>query len=110
LEANRSEPIEHARDETTTVQSKSNHTEITQVVRPNLDGQIEPLMTRPLRRMQGDSSPAPEQVINVTIGRIEVRATAPPPAQARSANQKPPVMSLDEYLQRRAGGGRGGGV
>lgn len=50
------------------------------------------------------SEPAP--VINVTIGRIEVRATTPttPPRKQPSAK---PLMSLDEYLRRRT---RGGGV
>jgi hypothetical protein len=50
------------------------------------------------------SEPAP--VINVTIGRIEVRASTPttPPRKQPSAK---PLMSLDEYLQRRM---RGGGV
>lgn len=49
------------------------------------------------------SEPAP--VINVTIGRIEVRATTPatPPRKQPSAK---PLMSLDEYLQRRTRGGR----
>jgi hypothetical protein len=48
------------------------------------------------------AEPAP--VINVTIGRIEVRATIP----ATSARKQPsakPLMSLDEYLQRRTRGG-----
>ncbi len=43
-------------------------------------------------------------VINVTIGRVEVRAThapAPPRQQSGSAS----TMSLDDYLRRRAGGG-----
>jgi len=47
------------------------------------------------------AEPAP--VINVTIGRIEVRATTP----ATSARKQPaakPTMSLDEYLQRRTRG------
>jgi hypothetical protein len=50
------------------------------------------------------AAPTPTPVIQVTIGRIEVRATAPvnpPPTQARP---KSPVMSLDEYLHQRGGG------
>jgi hypothetical protein len=109
LEANRAELTEQARDETTSVQFRTTNTEITQAVRPNLDGQIESLMTRRFRHLQGHPSPPAEQVINVTIGRIEVRATAAPSPPARATNQKPPVMSLDEYLRRRASGGRGGG-
>jgi hypothetical protein len=44
-------------------------------------------------------------VVRVTIGRIEVRA-APAPAQPQPAARpgwKPPVLSLDDYLQREAG-------
>lgn len=45
-------------------------------------------------------------VVQVTIGRIEVRAVHPPaaPESARGAGWSPPVLSLDEYLKR--GGGR----
>lgn len=49
------------------------------------------------------SEPAP--VINVTIGRIEVRATTP--ATPRRQPAAKPLMSLDEYLQRRTRGGGG---
>ena len=46
--------------------------------------------------------------INVTIGRIEVRAMpAPPPVVRKAARQgpaQPSAMSLDEYLRRRNGG------
>jgi len=51
------------------------------------------------------SAPAP--VIHVTIGRVEVRATVPPPERSRLPAPAAKVMSLDEYLQKRsAGGGR----
>ena len=50
-----------------------------------------------------------ENVINVTIGRIEVRAASPPPAKSKSVNQAPSVMSLDDYLRQRTGTDRGGG-
>lgn len=44
----------------------------------------------------------PERVIQVTIGRIEVRATAPPaPAKNDARLASPPMMSLDDYLQQR---------
>jgi hypothetical protein len=43
-------------------------------------------------------------VINVTIGRVEVRAL-PSPAPKRAAQAKLPTLSLDEYLQRRRNGG-----
>ncbi len=49
---------------------------------------------------------APEPTIQVTIGRIEVRATPPPPAQPPGQQRAaPPVMSLDQYLQQRSRGG-----
>lgn len=49
-------------------------------------------------------TPQPEPTIHVTIGRVEVRAAPPaaPPPKARRS--EPPVMSLDEYLRKRAGG------
>ncbi|WP_146198091.1 hypothetical protein [Caulobacter endophyticus] len=43
--------------------------------------------------------PAAPQV-QITIGRVEIRAAAPPPAPA----PRGPVMSLDDYLAKRAGG------
>jgi hypothetical protein len=56
----------------------------------------------------GPTPPAPAQAaaqleptIQVTIGRIEVRAT--PPAQPPKQRSEPPVMSLDEYLRQRSG-------
>src|SRR5262249_17103988 len=81
-------------------------------VRPKLDHYSELPTPRARAKTQAQSALAAitEQVINVTIGRIEVRATPPPSAAARSSNQKPPVMSLDDYLRQRSGGGRGGGV
>ena len=52
--------------------------------------------------------PAESRTISVSIGRIEIRATAPAGstshAPSRPATQK--VMSLDEYLGRRSGGSR----
>jgi hypothetical protein len=52
-----------------------------------------------------DAQQAPEPVINVSIGRIEVRAVASAPAPQRSrpaANR----LSLDDYLGRRNGKAR----
>jgi hypothetical protein len=53
-------------------------------------------------------APAPEPVINVTIGRVEVRATpdvttTPISKDTRKGSQ---LMGLDEYLRQRAQGGR----
>jgi hypothetical protein len=47
------------------------------------------------------AEPAPD--VHVTIGRIEVRAVPAPPAPA-AVERRPPVMTLEEYLRRRAGG------
>lgn len=82
-------------------------TKKTLVVRPRVAAVVEP------RRERDDSpsllqSPAPEPppVINVTIGRIEVRATtAASNAPRRTEPSAKPLLSLDEYLRRRAKGG-----
>jgi len=49
------------------------------------------------------STPAP--TIQVTIGRIEVRATPPPAPHSQPKRSGPPVMGLEEYLNQRAKGG-----
>lgn len=43
--------------------------------------------------------------INVTIGRIEVRATTPQAAPKRQQQSAAPTMSLEEYLRKRERGG-----
>lgn len=43
--------------------------------------------------------------IQVTIGRVEVRAVPPPPAPQKT-RPRPPVMTLDEYLRQRNQGGQ----
>ena len=55
---------------------------------------------------QQAGSPPVTPTINVTIGRIEVRATPPPRAPEPAPRTPAPVMSLDEYLRQRAGGNR----
>jgi len=49
-----------------------------------------------------DESPPP--VIHVTIGRIEIKASAQTESPKRSSTPKPPIMSLDEYLHQRREG------
>jgi hypothetical protein len=44
--------------------------------------------------------------VRVTIGRIEVRAVAPPPTPPRPTPQRPAPLSLDEYLEARRSGRR----
>jgi hypothetical protein len=43
--------------------------------------------------------------INVTIGRVEIRAMSPVPAAPRPRPKSAHVLSLEEYLRRRASGG-----
>jgi hypothetical protein len=52
---------------------------------------------------QEPSTPAP--TIQVTIGRIEVRATPAATPRSQAARSAPAVMSLDDYLNQRARGG-----
>lgn len=62
--------------------------------------------SRVIREPARDRDGTTEPVVQVTIGRVEVRAVAPP---ARQENRRKPssAMSLDDYLKRR--GGRSGG-
>ena len=57
----------------------------------------------PRRQEAADKQPpAMPPVIQVSIGRIEVRAvTAPAPAPAKTPHTTTPVMSLDEFLKRK---------
>lgn len=48
----------------------------------------------------------PETIINVTIGRIEVRATQAQAIRPEKQRNAPQVMSLDDYLRQRSGGRR----
>ena len=55
-------------------------------------------------RAEGASAPT----VNVTIGRIEIRASAPAPrTRARREPSGGAPMSLEDYLRRRGGGGGG---
>lgn len=44
--------------------------------------------------------------VHVSIGRIEIRATAPPRAPVRKESSAPQPLGLDDYLRQRARGGR----
>jgi hypothetical protein len=51
------------------------------------------------------SSPEPEITVNVTIGRVDVRATQAPAArEPRSRANGPQPVTLEEYLGHRGGG------
>jgi hypothetical protein len=54
-------------------------------------------------RELGRRAEAPEPVIQVTIGRVEVRAEAP--TQPKPKARTPAVMSLEDYLKQRKGRG-----
>jgi hypothetical protein len=69
---------------------------------------LAPIQAQPSAERLADATskpaPAPTPTINVTIGRVEIHATKPA-APAKQPRQAPEVMSLDEYLRRRSGGG-----
>jgi hypothetical protein len=44
------------------------------------------------------------QTINVTIGRVEIRATSPAPPLQRARSKSATVLSLEDYLRQRAKG------
>lgn len=51
-------------------------------------------------------APAPAPTVNVTIGRIEIRAVPSAITPPRRPAPQPKLMSLDDYLQSRNNGGR----
>ncbi len=66
-------------------------------VQPRFPPRLEPA------RRPASQEAEPEPAIHVTIGRVEVRATAPPSSTTSSKNRSAPgAMNLDEYLRRRA--------
>lgn len=67
---------------------------------------IEPRVT-PAPRVEIITQAEPTPTIQVTIGRIEVRATPPPAKPDKPSRAPTPALSLDEYLRQRANGGRG---
>ena len=54
----------------------------------------------------GAEVPPSETIINVSIGRIEIRATPPKTASHERERRSPQLMNLDEYLRQRSGGRR----
>ncbi len=69
-----------------------------------------PFPSRPARWEQSATSrqevAAPAPTIEVHIGRIEVRATPPPPPANQKSRPQPKLTSLDDYLRQRNGGDR----
>lgn len=87
-----------------TVQEMRHATPGTIVARPETRSYIE---AKPPAHFELPARREPPPTIQVTIGRIEVRATPPPTPAAKKQRPKPPAMSLDEYLRKRAKGGGG---
>jgi hypothetical protein len=56
-------------------------------------------------RAETEDAPQPTPVVNVSIGRVEVRATHATASETRRPREAAPLMSLEDYLGRRAGGG-----
>lgn len=70
------------------------------------ESQLRPATNLP-HRPQAETATPP--AIQITIGRIEVRATQPSTQPQRRSNQSSPVMTLEAYLQERNGNLKGGG-
>jgi len=51
-----------------------------------------------------EAARSPEPIVNVNIGRVEVRAVRAPTGTMERQVQRPKSMSLDEYLKQRGGG------
>jgi hypothetical protein len=60
---------------------------------------------RPSRHDQDKPEGAPDVTVEVTIGRVDVRAVLPPRPQPRDSRLRPPELSLDDYLRQRGRGG-----
>ncbi len=90
-------PLEHASE----TPARSSRPQPNVLVQPRITPLTE---SRVLAYDESNSAREAEPVINVTIGRIEVRATHAPAANRRQ-NASAPLMSLNDYLRQRAGGG-----
>jgi hypothetical protein len=79
--------------------------EVTAVPRPPPPPRIvEPavrLVPESDRRGPAAAAPPAAPTIQVTIGRIDIRAAPPPPPPQRVAGGRNPGMGLEEYLRRR---------
>lgn len=84
------------------VQEKSPSRQASVVAQPQVTPYREPAASA---FVEPAVTPEPTPSVQVTIGRVEVRATPPPTPSPKARRPKPPVMSLDEYLRQRANGG-----
>jgi hypothetical protein len=73
---------------------------------PRSGGLSATISARPNARNSPIPAEPAQPTIQVTIGRLEVRANLPSSTAARAKQKKEPAMSLETYLQRRAEGGR----
>jgi hypothetical protein len=64
----------------------------------------EPVLFSGQKYSQTTDIQAERQVVQVTIGRVDVRAIFAPPAQEPQQPRSTPAMSLDDYLRQRDGG------
>jgi len=77
---------------------------------PKMSSRLDSEVEYPTSQLQVNRAPITEQVVNVTIGRIEVRATQAPAHTTPSPNLRGRTTSLDDYLNKRNHGNRGAGV
>jgi hypothetical protein len=90
--------------QTRATQRELHHVRNLQVLSPIRPSQRIFHLTQPAR----DEKRAPAAPsINVTIGRVEVRATSPAPSAPARPPARAPITSLDDYLRKRAGGNPG---
>lgn len=75
------------------------------IMRPRLDRE-----DHPMPQLQVGLSPLTEQIVNVTIGRVEVRASVAAGSVKPILKQEPPTSSLHEYLRQRGGSDGGSGT
>ena len=75
------------------------------IMRPRLDRE-----DYPMPQLQVGLSPLTEQIVNVTIGRVEVRASLATGAARPVLKKESPTMSLHEYLRQRGGPDGGSGT
>ena len=66
-------------------------------------GQVVPPARHEWLPARAAATPAPEPVVNVTIGRIEVRVAPAAQAPTRQRPEGPKPMGLDHYLRQRGG-------
>jgi hypothetical protein len=95
-------PVSRSSDITTAARVREPDT---QSATPEMQVQRRP--RRAVHSARPTASEAEPPSVHVTIGRIEVRAVAPPaPATARPSARHPSPLSLDEYLELRRSGRR----